>query len=90
MPPASMFFKAARLLEGLALDSFESHVYDRLSVREPMATLTDDEYGAQLVENALTRSKAAKIAMVHLCECWEFDEVRLILRVRLRDGIDME
>jgi hypothetical protein len=42
-------------------------------VREPMATLTDDEYGAQLVENALTRSKAAKIAMVHLCECWEID-----------------
>jgi hypothetical protein len=54
-----------------------------------MATLTDDEYGAQLVENALTRSKAAKIAMVHPCECWEIDEVRLILRVRLRDGIDM-
>jgi hypothetical protein len=55
-----------------------------------MATLTDDEYGAQLVENTLTRSKAAKIAMVHLCECWEIDEARLILRVRLRDGIDME
>jgi hypothetical protein len=54
-----------------------------------MATLTD-EYGTQLVENALTRSKAAKIAMVHLCECWEIDEVRLILRVRPRDGIDME
>ena len=55
-----------------------------------MATLTDDEYRTYLVENALTRSKAAKIAMVHLCECWEIDEVRLILRVRLRDGIDME
>jgi hypothetical protein len=55
-----------------------------------MATLTDDEYGAQLVENALTRSKAAKIAMVHLCECWEIDGTLGILRVRLRDGIDME
>jgi hypothetical protein len=55
-----------------------------------MATLTDDEYRAHLVENALTRSNAAKIAMVYLCECWEIDETLGILRVRLRDDIDME
>jgi hypothetical protein len=55
-----------------------------------MATLTDDESRAHLVQNALTRCKAAKIAMVHLCECWEIDETLGILRVRLRDDIDME
>jgi transposase-like protein len=55
-----------------------------------MATLTDDESRAHLVQNALTRCKAAKIAMVHLYECWEIDETLGILRVRLRDDIDME
>jgi hypothetical protein len=55
-----------------------------------MATLTDDEYRAYIVENPLARSNAAKIAMAHLCECWEIDEARGILRVYLRDGIDME
>jgi hypothetical protein len=51
-----------------------------------MAALPNDEYRAHLVENALTRSKAAKIAMVHLCECWEIDETLGILRVRLREA----
>ena len=55
-----------------------------------MATLARDEYRAYLVENAPTRGKAAKIALVHLCDCWEIDETRGILRVRLRDGVDME
>ena len=55
-----------------------------------MATRRDDEYRAHLGGNALTRSNAAKIAMVHLCECWEIDETLGILRVRLRDDIDME
>jgi hypothetical protein len=55
-----------------------------------MATSRDDEYRAHLGENALTRSNAAKIAIVHLCECWEIDETLGILRVRLRDDIDME
>ena len=55
-----------------------------------MAALPNDEYRAHLVENALTRSNAAKIAMVHLCECWEIDETLGILRVRLRDDIDIK
>ena len=55
-----------------------------------MATLTDDEYRGCLVENAVARSNAAKTAMARLCECWEIDETRGILRVYLRDGIDME
>jgi hypothetical protein len=55
-----------------------------------MAMLTEGDYRAYIVENALTRSESAKIAMVQLCECWEIDETRGILRVRLKDGVDME
>jgi hypothetical protein len=55
-----------------------------------MTTLTDDKYRAHLVENILTRNKNWKTAMVYFCECWEIDEALGIMRVRLRDGVDME